>query len=119
MPDIYVSTIVLAVNGQSISDFKSVTPKAVEHHKAVNLMTKTGFIKKTPRYTVDVEYCVPETGSFDWSKVTDGTLSITESGGKQIVFTGVYILTVGDVKYDGENEATQTITLGAAKRTEK
>jgi len=119
MPDLYVSSIVLAVNGQNISDFKSVTPKAVDRYKAVKLMGKTGFIKVTPRYAVDVEYVLPETGAFDWSTVSDGTLTITESGGKQIVFTGVFILTEGDVKYDAENEATMAVSLGAAKRTEK
>lgn len=113
----YVSRVLLDVNGQSIEDFKSVTEKEVEINKPVNLMNKTGFMKVTARYAVDVEYVVPETASeFDWESVSDGRLSIEYMNGKRITFTGVYVLTAGEAKADGENEMTRTINLGATGR---
>ena len=113
----YVSRVLLDVNGQSIEDFKSVTEKEVVVHKAVNLMNKTGHMKMTPRYAVDVEYVVPETASeFDWEAVSDGRLSIEYMNGKRITFTGVYVLTVGEAKADGENEMIKAIALGATGR---
>lgn len=116
----YVSRILLDVNGQSIEDFKSVTEKEVEHHKEVKLMNKTGFMAVKQRYGVSVEYVVPETNpEFNWSGVKDGRLSIEFMNGKRITYTGVYVLKVGDVKIDGENEATKNIDLGAANRIEE
>lgn len=116
----YVSLVLLDVNGQSIEDFKSVAEKEVEMHKPVNLMNKTGFIKMTPRYAVDVEYVVPETDSeFDWEAVADGRLSIEYMNGKRITFTGVYCIKVGEAKADGENEMTRAIELGATGRVKE
>lgn len=116
----YVSRVLLDINGQSIEDFKSVTEPEVEHNKQVNLMNKTGHMKVTPRYGVQVEYVVPETETeFDFDSVEDGRLSIEKMNGKRRTYTGVYILKVGEVKYDGENEATRTIEFGAEGRLDE
>lgn len=119
MPE-YVSRCRLEVNGQTIEDFKSVSVKEIELHKAVNLMSKTGIIKLTPRYAVAVDYVVPEdTSEFNWEEVTNGTLTNEYENGKRETFTGVYIGKVGEKKVDGENETVRTIELIALGRAEE
>jgi hypothetical protein len=113
----YVSRVLLDVNGKSIDDFKSATENEVELHKQVNLMNKTGHMKVTPRYGVQVEYVVPETESeFDWEDIADGRLTIEKMNGARVTFTGLYVLKIGEAKADGENEMTRTIDLGAEGR---
>ena len=117
--DQYISKVELAVNGQTITDFKGFSEKARELNKPVKLMGKTGFVGQQARHEVDVDYVVPQTGAFDWSAVIDGTLTVTMDGGTVIRFTGVTVQTIGEAKFDGENETTRTITLGATGRTEE
>ena len=117
----YVSRCSLEVNGASIEDFKSVTPKKLEIWKQVPLMNKTGFLKKTPRHQIEVEYVKPDAAEeeFDFSAVEDGTLTVLYENGQRITYTGVYIMEIGDEKIDGENETTVTILLGAAEKNEE
>jgi len=116
MPE-YVSQVLLEVNGQEISDFKSVTEGEVEINKEVKLMNKTGFASATPRYGAEVEYVVPsDAPEFDFEGVKNGTLTIDKQNGVRVTYTGVYCLKVGSTKYDGDNEVTRTINFGAAGR---
>ncbi|MDR3631478.1 MAG: hypothetical protein P4L42_14200 [Desulfocapsaceae bacterium] len=116
MPE-YVSLVLLEVNGQEISDFKSVTEKEVELAKQVKLMNKTGFTNVTARYEVEVDYVVPKDApEFDFTSVANGTLTIDKMNGVRDTFTGVYTLKIGATKYDGDKEATRTINLGATGR---
>lgn len=120
MGDQYVSRVLLDINGQSIDDFKKVTEKEVEIHKPVNLMHKTGFTGVTPRYGVEVDYVIPETEpEFDFEGVKGGRLTIEFMNGKRRTYTGVYTLKIGDASYDGDNEASRTITFGAAGRVDE
>jgi hypothetical protein len=113
MPE-YVSQVLLEVNGQEITDFKSVTDKEVEIAKPVNLMNKTGFTAATARYAVEVEYVVPlDAPEFDFSGVRNGTLTIDKMNGVRETYTGVYTLKIGAAKYDGDKETTRNIDLGA------
>jgi hypothetical protein len=115
----YVSRVTLEVNGQSIDDFKTVTEKEFEIHKEIKLMNKTGYAETTPRYGVEVEYVVPKSSpEFDWKSVKDGTLTIDLQNGKRITYTGVYVLKIGNTKYDAENEVVRNIELGATNRIE-
>ncbi|MDD5676338.1 MAG: hypothetical protein PHC61_19350 [Chitinivibrionales bacterium] len=117
MSEEFVSQVLLEINGQSIIDFKSVEEKEHELHKPVNLMGRTGHIRATPRYGVSVEYVTPSDATpFDFSTVRGGTLTIDYENGTRIKYTGVYVTNIGAVKYDGDNEATQTIDLSAVKR---
>jgi thiamine pyrophosphokinase len=116
----YVSRVFLSINGQEVTDFKSVTEKAIELYKEVRLMNKTGAMSVKPRYGAQVEYVVPENApEFNFFGVKDGTLTIELQNGKRITFTGVYPLTIGEVKYDGDNESVRTIDFMAAGRVEE
>lgn len=116
MPE-YVSQVLLEVNGQEVSDFKAVTEKEVEVNREVKLMNKTGFAKAVARYGVTVEYAVPaDAPEFDFNAVRNGTLTIDKQNGVRVSYSGVYCLKVGETKYDGDNEATRTIDLGATGR---
>lgn len=115
----YVSAIALEINGQEITDFKSVSEGGRTLRKQVNLMNKTGHITMTPRLTVDVEYVVPKDASeFDFDSVVGGTLTIDKGNGVRMQYGGVACLEVGETKYDGDNEATRQIKLSAETRTE-
>lgn len=119
MPE-YIAAVKLEVNGQEIDDFKSVTEKEIERHKQVNLMNKTGVIKVTPRYGIEVEYLIPkDSPEQDWSEVANATLTIDKDNGKRVTYSGVYVMKEGAAKYDGENEATKTIDLVATERIEE
>lgn len=110
----YVTRVLLEVNGQNIEDFKSVSEGDVEVNKEIRLMNKTGFAGARARYSVEVEYVIPSDGvEFDFSGVKNGTLTIDKMNGLREAYTGVYCLTVGGTKYDGDNEAVRTITFGA------
>lgn len=110
----YIIRCTLDVDGQSVTDFKAVTIKETELHKPVNLMHKTGFAGVTPRHGVTVDYVVPQTDpEFPWEGVKDGRLTVEFENGRKKTFTGVYILKVGDMKVDGENETVRSIELGA------
>jgi hypothetical protein len=110
----------LALNGQSVADFKSFTEKERELAKEVKLMGKTGYASVTPRFQAEVDYVIPQTAAVNWEGVTPGgTLTVTLDGGGIIRLTGVTVLKIGDMKIDGENETTRTITLGATGRSEE
>ena len=115
----YVSRVSLEVNGQVIEDFDSVEEKEIEIRKPVHLMNKTGTAKITPRYGITVDYVIPSDGpGFDFTSVEDGTLTIDRQNGTRVSFGSVYCTKVGQVKYDGDNVAKQTIELIASSRTE-
>ncbi|KAF0145118.1 MAG: phage protein [Nitrospirae bacterium] len=116
----YVSKATLEVNGQLVDDINSVTEKKVEVRKAIKLMNKTGVVKGTPQYGMQVEYVLPKDApEFDWEEVENGTLTVDKENGVRVTFTGVYTLEVGDAKYDGEKETTRNIELVAMGRVKE
>lgn len=113
----YVSTVLLEINGKSITDFKAVEEEEVEMAKEVNLMNKTGSVGVTPRYKVNVDYVVPkDSEEFDFSGVKDGTLTIDFGNGRRRQYMGVRTLKIGATAYDGEKEAVRKITFMATGR---
>lgn len=110
----------LTVNGRKMEDFKEVSEKEIAYYKQVSLMNKTAHGRLTPRYGVSLVY-VPPSGEkpFAWKDVKNGTLIIIFEGGRRVTYSGVYILSAGERKSDGENEMTQTIDLGAEDRIEE
>ena len=92
----YVSQVLLEVNGQEITDFKSVSEKEVKVSEPVKLMNKTGFAMATKRFEVDVEYVVPsDAPEFDFESLRNGTLTIDKMNGVRVVYTGCYTIKVG------------------------
>ncbi len=115
----YIAAVTLEVNGQEITDFKSVTEGGRAIRKQVPLMNKTGHINTTARHTVDVEYTPPKDApEFDFDSVVGGTLTIDKGNGLRIQYGGVCTLEVGETKYDGDNEAVRTIKFSAETRSE-
>lgn len=116
----YVARITLEVNGEEITDFSSFSESTVSRHVQVELMNKTGHAEMTPRRQVTVDYVVPrDTAEFDWSSVSDGTLTVEYENGTRKTWGGVYTLDLGDLSYDGTAGATRTVTLGAESYTEE
>ncbi len=114
----YASKVTLEVNGQQIDDFNSVTEKEIEIFKEVKLMNKVGVVRVIPKYGIQAEYVIPKDApEFDFEAVEDGTLTIDLENGTRKQYSGVYVLKIGDTKYDGDKEATQTIDFIAQKRT--
>ncbi len=117
----YISTVVLEITGQQITDFKAVTEKKITRRKEVPLMGSTGVANVTPRYGVTLEYAIPDNKApFDFAAVKNGTITITyENSGARIIYTGVCTLEEGEVKYDGDNDAVKTIDFTAGGRRQE
>jgi len=117
MSEEFVSQVLLEINGQNITDFKTVEEKEFELHKTVNLMNTTGHIRTHPRYGVNLEYVIPFDGpEFDFSQVKGGTITIDYQNGTRVKYTGVYVLKIGSLKHDGDKESTRTIEFSAKTR---
>lgn len=115
----YVNQVTLEVNGQEITDFKTVTEGERELRKKIKLMNKTGFTRTVQDYTVQVEYVIPmDATEFDFESIENGTLTIDYENGKRVTYTGVSTMKIGEIKFDGDNEATKMIDFGATGRTE-
>ena len=118
MGDVYVSQILLEINGQQVDDFSKLTEKAVEYRATVQLMNKFGFVTKPHFYGISVDYVIPsDAPEFDFTQVANGTLTVDEENGVRITYSNVYLLSEGDVTREPGKEATKTIELAALKRT--
>lgn len=115
----YASRLTLTQDGKDFADFMSFKEGVRTVRKQVNLMKKTGFTQVTPRYTFEVEYVIPVAGRKSFDGFKDGTFIVEDDGGNRITFTGVATLEIGEVTYDGENPAKQTISFGASGRIEE
>jgi hypothetical protein len=113
---LYVTRCALEVNGNVVTDFKGFTEKARVIRKQVPLMYKTGHAELTQRFSVDVDYVVPQVAPFDFDTVKGGTLTIEFDSGDRIDFGGVYTLDIGDATIDGEAELVKKVTLGCETR---
>ena len=114
MSELYVSQVLLEVNGKSMEDFKSVTEGEQELYGAVKLMNKTGHMKKQARPTCKVEYVVPSDGpELDFTEVENGTLTIDFQNGTRKRYTGVYTTKIGELKLDGDGDPVKTIEFSA------
>jgi hypothetical protein len=114
MSELFVSQVLLEIDGKSITDFKSVEEKEFELHKVVNLMNTTGHITTKERYGVSVEYIIPKDGpEFDFTAVKGGKIVIDYQNGKRVNYSGVYVLKIGALKHDGDKESSRTIDFSA------
>lgn len=111
-----ITRCALEVNGAVVTDFKGFTEKARVIRKQVPLMYSTKHAELTQRFSMDVDYVVPQVNPFDFDSVSGGTLTVEFDGGDRIDFGGVYTLDVGDAAVDGENELVKKITFGAETR---
>ncbi|MDA8428483.1 MAG: hypothetical protein M0T70_04435 [Geobacteraceae bacterium] len=106
----YVRKVLLEINGQSITDFKTVTEGERTLRVPVKLMNKTGFATVTQRPTVQVDYVIPkDKPEFDFDSVEDGTLTIDYDNGTRITYSGICTDKIGSVKYDEDNDAVKQI----------
>lgn len=116
MSEEYVSEVLLEINGQSITDFKSVTEGERLLYEPVKLMSITGHKKKKERPSCKVEYVVPsDTTEFDFTQVKGGTLTIDYQNGTRKKYTGVYAAKIGELKLDGDGDPVKTIEFSAKK----
>jgi hypothetical protein len=114
MSELFVSQVLLEVDGKSVTDFKSVEEKEFELHKVVNLMNTTGHTKTKERYGVNLEYAVPfDEPEFDFTQVAGGKIVIDYQNGTRVNYSGVYVLKVGALKHDGDKESSKTIEFSA------
>lgn len=116
----YVRKVLLEINGQEITDFKTVQEGERVLRQPVKLMGKTGFAEVTQRPTVTVDYVIPyDAPEFDFDSVQDGTLTIDYDNGTRITYSGLSTEKVGQVKYDEDNDAVKTVEFIATDRAEE
>ncbi len=106
----------IEVNGQKITDFKSVTPKGVTFRKTVELMGKTGKAKQRKRYALTIEY-VPPSGKpeFDWEALDNGTVVLNYPDGRRGTYSGASCLSTGDAGINGQDAQVKNIEIAADK----
>jgi hypothetical protein len=115
----YVSRVLLEIDGKELTDFDEVTENEEELYKAVELMNKTGFAEKLPRYGCKVKYVIPKDDpEFDFRSVKNGRLTIDRQNGTRITFSGVYPLKIGEATYS-KDEVSRGIDFGAEDRIEE
>jgi len=114
----FVSRCTLTVDNEEIDDFTEITEPEVEQTKPVPLMHKTGHMAVTRRYQgIKVKYVIPEDApEFDFSKVADGTLTISYGAGMRRVYSGVYCTKIGGETYKDGSETVRDIELSAEDR---
>lgn len=105
----YVNRVVLVVNGQEETNFKGVKLGAEEHRMQVNLMNSTGTSKKKARYSLSLDYVVPEVGERKWEEVEDATIRVEYENGAGVTYSRAAVKTVGEASIDGEGEVVKTI----------
>jgi hypothetical protein len=117
----FVTRVEVVIDGQDMDDFKTFKEMEVEHAKEVPLMYETGFAEKTPRRKFSLDYVVPSgKAEFNFAALKNATISVAKDGGVgRRTYTGCRRLTIGEVTYDGDNEAVKTITFGARKMVEE
>ena len=112
----YVSRVDVAIDGVKIDDMKNFKEHELAPRDQVNLMKKTGFVKKTIRHKFSLDYVIPVGARFDFEAVEKATALIAYEDGGKINYSGVCCLEIGEEASDGEKEVTQTITFGAENR---
>lgn len=115
----YVTRVDVAIDGQKISDMKNFKEGEISSRDQVNLMSKTGFVKKLVRHGFSLDYVIPTGVRFDFNAVENATALIALEDGGTINYSGVCVLKVGEAAYDGEKEVVQTITFGAEARVDQ
>ena len=112
MSEEYVRKVSLEINGQEITDFKTVTQGERTLRVPVKLMGKTGFAKITQRPTCSLDYVVPKDNpEFDFDSVEDGTLTIDYENGTRVTYNGVCTEKIGQMKHDEENDLVKEISF--------
>lgn len=114
----YVSRVDVAINGQKIEDMKNFKIMAIQPRDQVNLMNKTGFVKKTVRHKFSLDYVIPAGDRYDFEAVEKATALVAYEDGGKINYANVCVLEIGEEATDGEKEVVQTITFGAESRVD-
>jgi len=113
----YVSQVDLTIGSELESNFKKVTLSEVEHRKEVKLMKKTGVVKITPSYKINLDYVIPaDSAERDFEDVSGETITLEYPNGTRHTYTGVACLKEGGQEFDGENEAIKKVEFFAEKR---
>lgn len=125
MSDDYVNNVKLEFNGIDFDDFQSFTDNEETYAVVVELMNKTGFADKTPRYGFSVTANRPVDGyPFDLRKVKGGTATVEYPGidgqqGKRTSYSGVRSLSRSEGAVDGETPLSETFVFAATKKVEQ
>ena len=105
-----VSKVLLEVNGQEITEFKSFHEGELEIRKQFKLMNGTGVTDTTPTPAVKLTYVIPkDKPEFDFTTVVDGTITVDYQNGVRKTFPGAYTLKLGSIDHDGDKESTRDI----------
>lgn len=114
----FVTKATVAFDGADESNFQEFTENEIVLGKVVELMNKTGFGGNTPRYGFMLKYVVPSVGARDWKTVRNVTCTVVYDNGETVIFTGCYVLSVGQGVTNGTDETTKDITFFATERRE-
>lgn len=116
----FINNCRLEFNGQSFEDFESFSDNEETYAVIVELMNKTGFADKTPRYgfTVTVNRSV-DGYPINLKAIKGGTFTVEFPGGARITFGGVRSLSKGEGSIDGDTPLSEAFVFGATSKTDQ
>ena len=117
--NVYISSVILEVDGREIEDFKSVAIGERIYGVTMKLMNKWGFAKLPPEHRIVVDYVPPAVNRYDWTTLDNGRLTIEYNNGDRVTWTGVNLVSIGEEAIDGENIVSIPITLHGCIRTDE
>lgn len=115
----YVNKVSLEFNGQTFEDFESFSDNEETYAVIVELMNKTGFAEKTPRYGFTVTANRPVGGyPLDLAAIKGGTFTAEYPSGQRVTYGNVYTISKGEGSVDGDTPLSEVFTFGASSKSE-
>jgi len=113
----YITRAKLEIDGQVVGHLKNVKEGERELRKQFRLMEGVGVTATVPLHGFTADYVIPAADpEFDFDRVEGVRATLYYENGTKISYLDCDCLKVGEVAFDGENEAVKTVTFGAADR---
>lgn len=117
----YAGAIALEVNGREFECI-SLNVDTKGRRKLVKTMNRSGrskgFARTIPEYTLTIEVPISlKSDELDWEEVEDAKITQypLSKGGERVSYLDCFVIDVGE-KYQVDNEAVRSITLGATRK---
>ena len=109
----YVSRCTILKSGAKVEHTKTFKWNERKIREQIKLMDGVGTVDTIPEQTFSFDYVIPKNGAIlDWSIIEDETITVFLKSGQRITFTGVDLISQGELSFDGEKESVMSISCG-------
>ena len=121
MSDKFIARVEVVVDGKKIPGIISIEDGEVVHGVAVETLDGEGYAEVVPNYRVTLEYAVPASGRFDFTKTktTPANATAYYLGGSKRIYRGLRALKEGPSKVNGKEAKTESWEFMYDERTDK